>query len=703
MRTSLMLGASAATLALAAPCAAEAPPSPAAPTLAPVIVTGRPGSLTQPGVAQQRSEVLATAGAVGFVDAEDLRGRYALTLRDVLKDQPGVSVQNRYGQELRFSIRGSGIGRGFHLRGIELLQDGVPWNLADGSGDFYEVDPLSLRSIEIYRGGNGLRFGASTLGGAVNLVTPTARTAVAPTVLRLEGGSFSTARASATVGGVRGDLDGLLTATGNTSAGSRQHSRSNDLFLNGNMGWRIRDGVETRVWLHVSDTRQELPGSVTLAQALAFPDRAAPAAAALAPGGNQQRNQANQRIAGRTTFQVGPGRVDVDLFAYHKHLYHPIFQVVFQDGWTWGGDVRYTGAFDLAGRRNELTAGVGVKAGLNHAKQFLNFAGSRQNDVTTANAHQKATDFEAWAEDRLYVTPAVALTTGVKLTADGRDLDNVAAPARSGDRTFHGASPRFGVLWRPAPAVQLFADVTRSRDTPDFSDLAQVNAAGVAFAPLRQQKAWTYEAGARGEAGPVRFDVTLYRAEIAGELLQFLVDPSTPATTFNAGRTVHQGVEASATLDVLRALGRPGGARGLALTGVWTLNDFTFDRDRRYGRNRIAGTPRHVLRFEPRATRARLGPFADAYLAPQVDWVPEGAWADQANTVRAPGYALFGVEAGLDLRPGLTAYVEGRNLTDEAYVSDVGPVTSLALASTSKTIFYPGDRRSVFLGVRLAF
>ncbi len=95
--------------------------------------------------------------------------------------------------------------------------------------------------------------------------------------------------------------------------------------------------------------------------------------------------------------------------------------------------------------------------------------------------------------------------------------------------------------------------------------------------------------------------------------------------------------------------------------------------------------------------------MANAYLAPQVDWVPDGAWADQSNTTRVPGYTLQGVEAGFDLPHGLSLYVERRNLTDKAYVSDVGPVTNLTLPSVSKAIYYPGDRRSVFAGVRLSF
>src|SRR3546814_9994190 len=70
-------------------------------------------------------------------------------MRDMLQDAPGVYVQNRYGQEVRLSVRGSGISRAYHTRGIEILQDGIPMNLADGSGSFYQVDPEALQAIEI--------------------------------------------------------------------------------------------------------------------------------------------------------------------------------------------------------------------------------------------------------------------------------------------------------------------------------------------------------------------------------------------------------------------------------------------------------------------------------------------------------------------------------------------------------------------------
>ena len=162
---------------------------------------------------------------------------------------------------------------------------------------------------------------------------------------------------------------------------------------------------------------------------------------------------------------------------------------------------------------------------------------------------------------------------------------------------------------------------------------------------------------------------------------------------------MHQGVEASARLTLTPDLS--GGGDRVSLFGLWNHNDFRFDGDRVYGDNQIAGTPRDVLRFELRYARPHLGRLTDAYVAPQVDWVPRGAFADQADTLRAPGYALLGVEAGFSLPHGLAVFVEARNLTDEAYVSDISVITDARRVGTS--IFYPGDRRSLYGGVRHAF
>src|SRR3546814_19454591 len=82
-------------------------------------------------------------------------------------------------------------------------------NLADGSGSFYQVDPEALQAIEIYKGGNGLSYGSTALGGAINFVTPSAYTAVAPNIASLSGGSYATVQGSAPVSRVHGAPDFL--------------------------------------------------------------------------------------------------------------------------------------------------------------------------------------------------------------------------------------------------------------------------------------------------------------------------------------------------------------------------------------------------------------------------------------------------------------------------------------------------------------
>ncbi len=304
--TSLHSGGALALASLLAVHAGSAVAQTAPVTLDTLTVTGQTaGSSTAPATPEAREELAKTAGSVGFVDAESYKGTLSNTLRDVLGDVPGVFVQNRYGQELRLSVRGSGLGRGYHLRGVELLQDGIPVNAADGSGDFYQIDPLALRYVEVFKGGNGLAYGSSTLGGAINTVTPTARTAVAPNLLRVDGGSFGTLRTSVQVSRVLGDLDFLINGTVSHSDGYRDHARQQYEQINGNVGYRISPTVETRFYFGEYVTHQKLPGSLTLSEALNRPE----IATAASLSGDQARDVWTQRIANRTSVTLENGRL----------------------------------------------------------------------------------------------------------------------------------------------------------------------------------------------------------------------------------------------------------------------------------------------------------------------------------------------------------------------------------------------------------
>ncbi|WP_375461742.1 TonB-dependent receptor family protein [uncultured Enterovirga sp.] len=651
------------------------------------------GSLTVPSVQQQRANLNATVGSVAFIDATSFRNRYTNNLPDVLKDTPGVFAQSRYGQEIRLSVRGSGVARSFHTRGIEILQDGIPLNLADGSGDFYQIDPLSLRSVEVYKGGNGLIFGSSTLGGAINFVTPTAYTAIGQNVIRIEGGSFGAIRTNVQASRTEGPVDVLINATQSHQDGFRAHQNQDYTQINANLGYQIAPGIETRFYLNTSLTRQKLPGTLDLFDALTFPRRAAAAVIS----GNQKRDVSSERIANRTSFALETGQLDVDSWFIHKRLFHPIFQVVDQDGSTYGVAPRWSGTFDIAGHRNDLVVGARAFGGRNSALQYVNVQGQRGG--LTASARQSAQNYEGYLDNRFWITPELALMTGAKLFHHERDLRNLFTRANgAADRDYDGFNPKVGFLYQPAPTIQFFTDVTRSRDVPDFSDLAQSNVSGLTFVPLQAQKAWTAEVGTRGSWERMRWDVTFYRSTVRDELINFNTNAALgiPAATFNADRTLHQGIELGLSADLLRDVSGPGAGDVLSVSQVWTYNDFRFVRDRVYGDNQIGGIPRHVLR----TTLAYRHPNG-FYIALALDWVPEGPFADHTNTSKVPGYSLIGVQTGIDLGRGLSVYLDARNLADRRFISDVGAVTNARLVPT--TIFYPGEGRSVFAGLRYVY
>ncbi|HCX67739.1 TonB-dependent receptor [Parvibaculum sp.] len=653
-----------------------------------------PGTLTVPGVAQAQQEMSLIPGAVSLIPATRYQDIYAHNFEDVMDFTPGVYARKRFGAEVRLSIRGSGLSRSYHMRGLEILQDGVPYNLADGAADFQEIDPLIAQHIEVYKGGNGLRFGSATLGGAVNFVTPTAHTAQAENLVRLEGGSYGTARIHTETARILGNTDFFAAMSANYADGFRQQESEESIRFSANLGHRFNDAAETRFYLVSNTVDQELPGTLTLAQAENTPELANPGNIAL----NQQRNVRSLRIANKTTLTLDESStLDFGGYAGYKRLYHPIFRVLDQRGPLAGLFARYNTESLVAGHRNVLTVGGDFSWGEVDAKQYANLSGSR--GALLASGTQTSANLKIYAENHFYVVEDVALVGGLQAIHSYRKFTNDLAPAQSDSTDFTSVSPKAGVLWDVTETAQVYGNVTRSYEPPTFSELVQATV--FQFVPLDPQRAVTAEIGTRGTAKNIAWDIAAYRARVKGELINYTVSPGIPATTFNADETIHQGVEASLTLDLgawgLRNL--PDGDR-LLFEQAYMYSDFAFDGDTTYGDNKLAGMPPHVyvaaLRYKSVSANG-LG----WDIAPKMEWVPDGGYVDYANRLKAPGYTTFGVEGGIDLMKGVRLFVDARNLTDKHYVSTYSNITDAALAATN--VFYPGEGRSVFAGLKIAF
>jgi iron complex outermembrane receptor protein len=662
----------------------------AQPSAAPVASeVARGPALTVLTVQQALRDIEQTPGGVALVPANAYRNStVSNTIKDILDYVPGVFAQPKWGDDTRLSIRGSGLSRNFHLRGVQLYMDGIPINTADGYGDFQEIDPTAYNYVAVYKGANALQFGAKSLGGAINFVTKTGRDPF-PNGVSVDAGAFGYRRLQANAGGVNGAWDGYVTASTQAAEGFRNHSDGEAHRLSANIGYQITPDIETRFYLNANHVRQRIPGTVTKDVALNAPQTAATNNVAL----DQQRNIDTVRLANKTTIRLDNTVVDFGAFGVDRHLMHPIFQWLDYRYQDYGGFAKVTDDRNVGGYRNRLVAGVNLLNGRLDNKQYVNIAG--QKGALASSSLDKSTNTSVFIEDSFYFMPKVALVAGTQFlhaTRDRRDRF-LSDGDQSGSTTFNLWSPKGGLLWQIDPNWQAFANISRSAEVPSFGESA--SGPGIPFIPftsIRPQRATTYEIGTRGRRPDLTWDLSLYRAEIKDELL-CLYSAFGNCNVTNADRTMHQGVEAGLGVTLFKHLfERAGAPDRLWLNMAYTLNDFRFDGDAKFGNNLLPGAPRHYLRAELLYKNPN-----GFYMGPNVEWVPQAYYVDSANTLQTEPYALLGLKAGIDNGGPYSIYIEGRNLLDKTYIASASIIDK---ANANSPLFEPGTGRAVYAGFK---
>lgn len=634
-------------------------------------------SLTQADIEAARRKAAQVPGGTDVIDAESYLKGSAVTPADALAYSPGVFAQSRIpgAEESRLSIRGSGVQRTFHGRGLLVLQDGVPLNLADGAFDFQAIEPMAARYIEVYRGANALQFGAATLGGAINYVSPTGY-AAPPLQIRGEIGSYGYVRSQASAAGVSGDTDYYVSLSQFAQQGYQQHSEQDNQRLFATVGRRLSEQLETRFSLLYALTDSELPGNLTKAEINSNPRLANPANVT----GNQHRDFSLVRLANKTTYAWDQQRIEFGAYYAYKALWHPIFQVLDVNSNDFGFDARYVSEIPLAGRKNILTMGFNPALGTATDDRYANVFGTA--GARTGQSDQTAVNINLYAENQHYLTDQWVLVLGVQAVRSSRKFEDKFlgdGVDNSFDVTYSQLSPKLGARYEITPSIQLYGNISRSFEPPSFGELA----GGPTITQVRKQSASTIEIGNRGRVAEGAWDITYYRARVKDELLAQNSATGVPLGTVNAPKTLHQGIEFGMDWKLFRVF---------EARAAYVWNDFRFDRHPVYGNNDLPGLPKQYLRAE--ILYARPDGF---YAGPSLEWSPQSYAVDMANSWFADAYAVAGFRIGQRLRKGVSWFVDGRNLANKKYVATTGVIANAGGIDSRQ--FNPGLGRSVFVGL----
>lgn len=640
-----------------------------------VIVEGSRITLTAPGEAVARAEAARIPGGAEVVSRAEYEDGRASTLADVFAFSPGVFAQPRFGaEEARLSIRGSGLQRTFHMRGIYLLQDGVPITLADGSGDFQAIEPLALAYTEVLRGANALQYGGTTLGGAVNFVSPSGHDG-AGLQPRVEGGSFGYRRGLINFGDEIGAADYFASLSAYEQNGFRDWSHQRNKRFFGNLGLRVNDRIESRFYLTALQTDSQLPGALTKAQLNADPEQANVASLA----GRQKRDFDLYRLANRTVLDLESGFLELSAGYSYKDLWHPIFQLLQQRSNDYNLGARYVSEQTLAAHANRLI--FGITPSWNHVDddRFVNVVGRK--GARTGESLQKSRNLVVYAEDQFDLDTRWTLVAGAQWTDATRRYDDrfLANGDQSLDASYTRMSPKLGFLWHLKRDWTVFGNVSDSFEPPSFGELS----GGPGIDLLNDQHARTAELGTRGHSGRFAWDVSVYSARVRDELLSLNTPSGQPLGTVNAPRTIHRGMELAAQVELIPSV---------TWRSAYLWNDFRFDGNASYGNNTLPGIPEHFYRGE-----LTWSPDEGYFITLNTEFIPNEYAVDMASTLLADSYMLWGLKIGRAINQGLSAYVEGRNLSDRAYAATTGVIADAGGIDSAQ--FYPGDGRAIYAGL----
>ena len=666
-----------------------------------VIVTGQ--ALSESDKARARLDQIA--GTVSVVKNADVERGRAANAEDVLAYQPGVFAAATSGNGAnKISIRGSGLNafyQGYSL-GIKYLYDGLP---ITGPGGTQE-DLLTLNGLdytEVLNGANAFSHAALSLGGAINFVTHTGRSAPGSSV-SAEAGSYGYRKFGLGSGGVSADnrTDYYLAYFYNERDGFQRDTpnRGNEYVLN--LGHKFSDRVETRLTVRHRNEELRNGSTITLAQLEADPRQSnSTTSARKKPGTTLVTSKTTVTLDARSKLELGLAYNDYPLDNGWRYSTTP------QDWRSTDGSVslRYLRSGDtLFGRRSDTTIAFSdtrllhgdvkaydqdlATAVRTTERQYTVYTGSRDTVLSLAN--------------ELQLTDATALSTGLSLIEVDRDahidrtiLTTAERFPRAVRYNEHALAPRVGLRYQATPDLLVFGNVSRSIDPPVTW---QMGSTGVPYIrPLAPQKANTAEIGLRAGSDSNDGTLSLYRSWISGELLSTVVRQASQGVdaliaNANAGKTIHQGIEAALTSRLWKGTE---GSR-LSYRQAYTFSDFYYRDDPRYGRNDLPSLPRHVYQGE------LLFQQAGGFYAGINTRAMSGYYVDYANSLKAPSAVIWAAKFGYE-HPARKwkAYLDFRNLGDRHYASAASTVDNANGRDSAN--FYPGDGFSVYSGVVFRF
>ncbi|NNP75966.1 amino acid ABC transporter substrate-binding protein [Acinetobacter sp. Ac_3412] len=660
------------------------------------------------------------AGARSIIDRKRLDEIATTSIRDALKQIPGVQVQDSNG------TGGSDVSLNIGVRGLTsrlsprstVLMDGVPLSFAPYGQPQLSLAPVSMgniESVDVVRGAGSVRFGPQNVGGIINFATRSIPKEFSGSVGLTTEFATGTDQLKYTpnlfIGGTLDNGLGMaLLYSGSKGDAYREANNKidiDDVMLKTAYQWTDQDAIAVN--MHHYEGRGEMPEGLTAAQ---FADNP------------YQSNQSRNYFAGR--------RSDVSVKYSHKDelnnfevlgYYVDSFRTsdlesIANNGTSrisnsprdykyFGIEPRYSRAYRWAGMDNEVTVGYRYLqeessefSGRTAAYNTLTGTPGERIANTTSDGGTKA---HAIYIDNRFGLANWVITPGVRFESIDTHNDftayqngvatNTVYPKIKSDEFL----PSLSVLYKANENWNIFANAGVSFGPQQYNQLVTtksvggVNTAATTLDGLHPEKSKNYEIGTKYLSNGLSAELTVFYLDFDKELMLERPDNIGTGIWTDLGATSHKGVETGISYD----FGQLADAlEGLKVYGNYTFTKATSEAGKFEGKD-LPFYSRHVgnlgLAYHVDQWSVNADMFAQSKQhAPGSGDVYQTEETADGRTGDIPGYSTFAVRTAYDFSnqlKGLKIAGGVKNVFDKQYYTRSSDSTGGKYVGQPRTFF----------------
>lgn len=626
---------------------------------------------------------------------EQLATQPSANLSEVLRHVPGIQALNRenYAQDLQISSRGFGARSQFGVRGVRLVQDGIPLTMPDGQGQPALFDLDGLERLEVLRGPLTTLYGNAS-GGIIQGYTADAP--FNPTLdSRVAAGPDGLLRSRLRYGGQHGKLNLSANAAQVKTNGYRDHSKTRRNTANLRMGIDLDD--LSRLTLVFNSLEQPLsqdPLGLTKEQVKEDPRQVDE----VANKHNTRKSVRHQQMGLNYHRQLSnDDQLTVMLYGGNREMLQYLAiaapskaGVVQLDRRFGGGELGWKRNTELFGLPVELASGVAYNYQGEQRKGKTNNLGSKGE--LGRYEYNRSVSREAYLISTWQLAPKWQLVAGLRHNRFKFDSDNnfPGSEHLSGSNKFNKTNPAAGLNWQWSEQLSFYAAAGQGFETPTLQELAyQPNNVDAFNTSLKPSVSRNLETGFKWRSEHTRIDFALFHTRVKDEIVSY-ANVSGRGTFTNAGRSTRKGLEFSIEQQL---------AYDLSAYLSYSLVDAQYNtyqsRDISHDGKKLPGVARHNG-YAELAWRPAGSGFETAL---EVQGMSK-RYATDNNQHQAKGYLISNWRAsyrhelaGLSLEP----FVRVNNLDNKSYIS------SLIVNGSGDRYYEPAPRRNWLAGLGVQY